>query len=272
MDVVSRLYLREKPKSFRKKYCKMRDPYQVLGIPRTASDDEVKKAYRKLSRIYHPDANINNPNKAEAEEKFKEVQAAYQQIMKERSGDFSSSGQGAEHTDYYGNPFAGSQQWGPFGGFYWSSGGAQGNQNQGYYQGQGYYQQKEETEEDRYFRAAANYINNGHYTEAMNILRDIADHSARWYYYSALANSGLGNQSIALEHAKAAARMEPNNLSYQQLVQNFQTGGGWYQNQRQAYGGGSLYGSDLCMKICIANLVCNLCCGGGGMYCGGMPR
>ena len=62
----------------------MMDPYQTLGISRSASDDEVKKAYRNLSRRYHPDANINNPNKAEAEEKFKQVQQAYEQIMKER--------------------------------------------------------------------------------------------------------------------------------------------------------------------------------------------
>ena len=62
----------------------MYDPYKVLGISRDATDDEVKKAYRKLSRIYHPDANVNNPNKAQAEEKFKEIQQAYDQIMKER--------------------------------------------------------------------------------------------------------------------------------------------------------------------------------------------
>lgn len=62
----------------------MFDPYSVLGVSRDASDDEIKKAYRKLSRKYHPDANINNPNKAQAEEKFKEVQQAYEQIMKER--------------------------------------------------------------------------------------------------------------------------------------------------------------------------------------------
>ena len=54
----------------------MYDPYKVLGISRDATDDEVKKAYRKLSRIYHPDANVNNPNKAQAEEKFKEIQQA----------------------------------------------------------------------------------------------------------------------------------------------------------------------------------------------------
>ena len=68
----------------------MTDPYSVLGVSRDASDDEIKKAYRNLSRKYHPDANINNPNKDQAEAKFKEVQQAYQQIMKER--EYGSSG------------------------------------------------------------------------------------------------------------------------------------------------------------------------------------
>ena len=54
----------------------MRDPYEVLGVPRGASDEDIKKAYRKLSRKYHPDANVNNPYKAQAEERFKEIQQA----------------------------------------------------------------------------------------------------------------------------------------------------------------------------------------------------
>ena len=62
----------------------MTDPYQVLGVSRGASDEEIKKAYRALSRKYHPDANVNNPNRDEAEEHFKEVQQAYDQIMKEK--------------------------------------------------------------------------------------------------------------------------------------------------------------------------------------------
>ena len=69
---------------------KMSDPYSILGVDRNATDEEIKKAYRTLSRKYHPDANINNPHKDEAEAKFKEVQQAYQQIMDERERGYSS--------------------------------------------------------------------------------------------------------------------------------------------------------------------------------------
>lgn len=69
----------------------MTDPYQVLGVSRSASDEEIKKAYRTLSRKYHPDANVNNPNKDQAEERFKQVQQAYDLIMKEKQQGTSGS-------------------------------------------------------------------------------------------------------------------------------------------------------------------------------------
>ena len=70
------------------------DPYKVLGVSRDATDEEIKKAYRKLSRKYHPDANVGNPNQAAFEEKFKEVQQAYDQIMKEKEYGGSQGGYG----------------------------------------------------------------------------------------------------------------------------------------------------------------------------------
>ena len=61
----------------------MRDPYEVLGIQRGASDEEIKKAYRELARKYHPDNYQNNPLADLAEEKMKEINAAYEQITKQ---------------------------------------------------------------------------------------------------------------------------------------------------------------------------------------------
>jgi molecular chaperone DnaJ len=91
-----------------------RDPYSVLGVDRKASADEIKKAYRKLARKYHPDRNPDDPS---AEERFKEIQSAYDIVgdpdkrkQYDRGGMFFGSG-GRPGT---GGPTAGQ---GGFGGF-----------------------------------------------------------------------------------------------------------------------------------------------------------
>lgn len=86
------------------------DPYKVLGVSQNASDDEIKKAYRELIRKYHPDANSGNPLADLAEEKFKEVQTAYSQIMDMRSGkttgSYSQGTQGySQGTQNYGQGY-----------------------------------------------------------------------------------------------------------------------------------------------------------------------
>ena len=227
----------------------MRDPYQVLGVSQDASEEEIKKAYRKLSRMYHPDANINNPNKAQAEEKFKEIQQAYQQIMKQReqgSSPYGNQGYGYGNNGY----------------------GNGGNAQNGY----GRSNAGADDEESVYFRAALNYISSGHYKEALNVLNNIPQHSAQWYYYSSIANQGLGNNAAALEQAKKATEMEPQNAEYAGWRQRMESGGSWYTGRQTQYGGMPVSsGSGFCWKLCLANLICNLCCGGGGLCCGGMP-
>src|SRR5277367_1276295 len=89
-----------------------RDPYEVLGVARTASEDEIKKAYRKLARQFHPD---RNPGDKQAETKFKEVQEAYDLL-----GDKTKR----QQYDQFG--FAGPQTGGGPGGFHWPGGGGGG--------------------------------------------------------------------------------------------------------------------------------------------------
>jgi len=243
------------------------DPYQVLGVSRNASVEEIKKAYKTLSRKYHPDANINNPNKDAAEEKFKEIQQAYQQIMKEKSSGYSYSGSSSSssQSSSYGNPFGGGFDGNPFGG------GFNGNPFGGF---SSYWEQSNTGyEDDTHMRAAGNYIRNGYYKEARNVLDQMEEsrRNARWYYYSALAHAGIGNQVAALDHARRALSLEPNNAEYRNLVNQFENGNSWYTNRQYTYGNSYNPGDSLCCKLLIANLVCNLCCGGSGLCCGGGP-
>lgn len=226
----------------------MTDPYQVLGVSRDASTEEIKKAYRTLSRKYHPDANINNPNKAEAEEKFKQVQQAYKQIMEEKeNGTSSYSSQGSYGGSYGSGGYGGSYGNGGYGGYNYGS-----------------------STEDAELRAAANYLNNMRYQEAMRVLNNISRHNAQWYYLHAIANAGLGNNISAVQDAQTAVNMEPDNMQYRQLLSQLQGGGQWYTDMGQGYGyeraGGDM--GKWCCECLAINAMCNCCCyGGRGFYC-----
>ena len=243
----------------------MYDPYGVLGVSSNATDEEIKKAYRALSRKYHPDANVNNPNKAQAEERFKEIQQAYQQIMDQRergtAGGYGQDGYGsASGRGYGGGSGGGFGDFGGFGGFgdFGGFGGQQGRTGAG------------QDEESVHKQAAANYIRSGHYREAINVLNGIKNRDAHWYYLSAIANSGSGNNVTALEHAKRAVSMEPGNMQYRRLLQQLEGGGSGYGSQRQFYGGAGNGSSTVCRNLCVTYLLCNMC--GGGLCCGrGIP-
>ncbi len=222
-----------------------KNPYDVLGVSPNASDDEIKKAYRDLTRKYHPDANVNNPLADLAEEKFKEVQEAYDMIMNERA----SGGSGSSGGYSYGNGSYGGNSYGN---------GSSGNSGSSYNGNYG-------AQADPRLQAAANYINSRRYREALNTLDQVQERSALWYYLSGCANAGLGNNVLARDHAAQAVNMEPNNYQYRQLLNQLDFSSRRYQNSPYGAGygpGGSQCGTgNMCCDLWLADTLCE-CMGG----------
>lgn len=238
----------------------MRDPYEILGVSPAAGDDEVKKAYRGLCKRYHPDL---NPGDAQAEEKFKEVQAAYDQVMKQRQGGpagFDGYGGYGGRGGYTSQQQGGRSNYGPYGGFYYGPFGGFG--------GFGGFSADDfgaagAGREPVELQAARSYLQNRRYREALGALSALApgERTARWYYYSALANAGLGNTLTAEQHARRAAELEPGNPEYRRVVDTLTGQSDRYQNYSRAYGAPSMnLVNSFCLPTMLANLFCPFFC------------
>ena len=183
----------------------VQDPYKVLGVSPDASDEEIKKAYRELTKKYHPDRNPDNPAAAE---KMNDINAAYDAIKNgtaQQQYAYQSEGAG---YDPYG--------WAP-----WGSYGAYG------------YQQSARQQTER-----------SEYTAARNFIR----------------NMYQGNKIAALDAAKRAVEIDPDNEDYRRLVQQLQSGGDYYTNYTRTYHSG--LGADrLCLAMCAANMCLGPMCG-----------
>jgi molecular chaperone DnaJ len=203
---------------------------------------------------------------------FKTVQQAYNQIMKEKEGGYTSSySQNRGGTGSYG--YDGDYQndgqnggYGNFGGDFWGYGPF----GFGGYGGSGSASNMNGNDQTTiHLRAAANYINNGGYDEALNVLNSMEDRDARWYYYSAQANAGKGNQATAMEHARRAVELAPDNMQYRMFYQRMNSGGEWYTGRQQTYQNPGRSMGGWCMRLILLNLACNCCLGGGGLCCPG---
>ena len=211
----------------------MEDPYKILGVSPGASDEEIKRAYRALAKKYHPD---RNPGDEEAAKKMQQINAAYERFKNPAA---------AQQNQSYG----GYSQYDPFGGF------------------GGYQRTYTHTDSgDNYQRAAQNYIRFGRYQEALNALNNSTDRNARWYYLSALANDGLGNQVTALEHIRRAVSMEPDNMEYLSALEQIEHGGHAYRQQAGNFGGFNMR-MDPCTSMLFCWLANIFCCGGRGLFC-----
>ena len=163
-----------------------------------------------------------NPGDEEAARKMQQVNAAYEQIKNPQK-----------------QPNYGSYGYDPFGGQH----------------------QQSTSQEDQYFQGVRNYIRFGRFQEALNMLNNMSDRGARWYYYSALAHNGLGNQVTALEHIRKAVSMEPDNYEYLDALNRIEHGGAAYRSQAGNFGGFTMR-HDPCTSFLMCWLV-NLCCCGG---------
>ena len=163
----------------------MRDPYSVLGVSQSASDDEVKKAYRELARKYHPDNYQNNPLADLAEEKMKEINEAYDTITKQRSG---------------------------------ASSGGYGGYQQSYQQD---YQQK--TANPAYAQVRS-LINAGNLAQAEQLLYGVVQRDGEWYFLSGSIAYRKGWLDEAMQNYTRAVQMEPNNMEFRQALALIQRG------------------------------------------------
>ncbi len=257
------------------------NPHKVLGVNEGASQEEIKKAYRRLVKQYHPDLHPNDPNAAK---KITEINEAYDMLInpeKYAAKRAQQQKQQQQRQQYGGNPY-GNQQYGgsqynrQYGGYGGSNTG--GNRQQGY---GGWYgdfdfdfedifgfggQQRASTRpspepgDSMEIRKVIECINAGRSEEAIRILTYIPStgRNARWYYLSALANHSLGNKVKALEQMQKAAQMEPQNQVYNQLLRQFRQSARTYEENGKGFDT-SIFTAQ---KICFGLLAAQLCCGG----------
>ena len=212
----------------------MTDPYQVLNVSPDASDEEVKKAYRELARKYHPDNYHDNPLADLAQEKMKEINAAYDAIQRQRTGRGSAA----------------------------DSGGSQGNYA---YQRQRYtaYEPNAGSAAYRQVRMA---INRNDLNMAQQLLAQIQDHGGEWNFLMGTICYRRGWADEARRYYQTACQMEPNNAEYRQALTFMENGSESYR-PRGFEAMGTDCGENMCLKLGCTYLMCNACGLGGMRFC-----
>lgn len=210
------------------------DPYKVLGIPNTATPDEIKKAYRKKAKENHPDLHQNDPT---ATSKMKEINEAYDMLQNpekyesKRKQEAQRQTQNAAYRNnqgyqnYGNNRYQGAGNHGYQGPGGWSSdfGGFNFEDIFGFGETQYNTMPRAAAGDDPELVRAINMVNAGRYQDAISILMYMTSvrRNGRWYYVNAVAHYNCGDTARAQDMLQRAIQMEPNNKTYQWLFRQY---------------------------------------------------
>ena len=207
----------------------MNDPYQILGVSENATDEEVKKAYRELARKYHPDNYHDNPLADLAQEKMKDINAAYEQITKMRSGSRSSGAGG------YQGSYSAYQQYG-----------------------------QQSSSGSSVLQQVRIAINSGNISRAEALLANYSNHNAEWNFLRGVVCYRRGWMDEAKRYYQTDCQMDPGNAEYRQALEFMERGTqSAYRPDGQPFGT-EVCGGNLCLPLCCLWSLCN---GGGYWFC-----
>ena len=208
----------------------MKDPYEVLGVSRNASEEEIKKAYKELVQKFHPDKYAGNPLEDLAQEKMKEVNEAYDALTKGKgNASYGSGGYSADPS--YGTSSSYS------GGY---SGGYSGSSTA--------------------FAEVRRLIQIGQLQEAENLLSTMGNHTGEWYYLKGVIALRRGWMDEAQQNFRIALSMDPTNADYQSAFRSASGGSAYsYRQQRQTNTDSGIDCCDICTAFMCMDCMCDIC-------------
>ena len=198
----------------------MTDPYEVLNVPNTATDEEVKKAYRELARKYHPDNYHDNPLADLAQEKMKEINAAYDAIQRERSGRAGGQASGGYQSRSYGG-----------------------------------YQTQQQGTGSAVFYQVRMAINRNDLGMAEQLLGRIENHNGEWNFLMGTICYRRGWVDEARRYYQTACQMDPGSPEYRQALNFVENNREGYRPEGYDVfstncGNGNICGQLACLYLC----------------------